>query len=656
MLSPKSLASRGVTARSVLIGLFCAIFFCAFTPYNDFKVAATYIAGTQFPVGALFVVFVLSFLVNPLVRRFAPARAFSKGEILTVWSLILVASGLPSSGMMRYFVPHIVFLRYASDSGNGWEDKVWKDIPDLLKFPDKAAADAFFKGYSLGQERIPWDAWVQPLAVWIPLALLFLLATFCLSAILRRQWVENEKFTFPFVTLPVLIAEDPPPGRYVNDFLRQPLLWIGVGLVTVIHTVRGLHLLYPSIPDIQMSWNGNDYLTVRPWNQLGWIPLNIYPLVIGLSFLLPAEVCFSMWFFYLFVKMEVLVGVLWNLDMPGAQGYGDREFHSLQAYGGGLALVAWTLWTGRTHFRNVFEKAFGGPRASSIDDSDELLPYRVAVFGLLIAYLGIAVWLFLARVNVLLIALSLTTMTLALIVISWVVCQAGLLFMAQPYGSMDIVKSIVGTGAFKIPDMFTMYRFESMFFYDTREMLAPSVLMAAKTGEVGSFRVRPLMVAIVATVLIGFGVSLYASLQLPYYNGGGNSLNNEFTYRWAPERPLSFLGGAASLPYRGYATNLLNVAAGFMGVLGMLLLRAQFNIGIHPIGFLCATVYAMNMLWVSIFIGWVFKTLISRYGGMKGYLGGMPFFLGLVLGDVLNGILWIALGYATKVGYAVLPG
>jgi hypothetical protein len=342
--------------------------------------------------------------------------------------------------------------------------------------------------------------------------------------------------------------------------------------------------------------------------------------------------------------------------MPGAQGYGDREFHSLQAYGGGLALVAWTLWTGRTHFRDVFEKAFNGPRARSIDDSNELIPYRGAVFGLFIAYAGIALWLFAARVNLLLILLSLVTMTLALIVISWVVCQAGMLFMAQPYGSMDIIKSIFGTAAFKIPDMFTMTRFESMFFYDTREMLAPSLLMGMKTAEAGRFKVRPLLAAMIATVLIGFAVSLYASLQLPYYNGGGNSLNNEFTYHWAPEKPLSFLSGAAGLPYRGYWTNIFNIIAGFAGVLGLLILRAQFNIGLHPIGFLCASVYAMNMLWVSIFIGWLFKTIISRYGGMKGYLGGMPFFLGLILGDVINGIIWIILGYATKVGYAVLPG
>src|SRR5690242_4800619 len=92
---------RAVTLRAVSIGILCAALLCALTPYNDFKVAATFIAGTQFPIGAICVLFFLVAVVNVGLRKFAPKRAFTSGELLTVWSLILVASGLPSSGMMR---------------------------------------------------------------------------------------------------------------------------------------------------------------------------------------------------------------------------------------------------------------------------------------------------------------------------------------------------------------------------------------------------------------------------------------------------------------------------------------------------------------------------------------------------------------------------
>ncbi len=63
----------------------------------------------------------------------------------------------------------------------------------------------------------------------------------------------------------------------------------------------------------------------------------------------------------------------------------------------------------------------------------------------------------------------------------------------------------------------------------------------------------------------------------------------------------------------------------------------------------------MHMLWFSIFLGWMFKSLVQRYGGMRGYLAGLPLFLGLILGDVVNAVVWIILGYLTRVGYQIMP-
>jgi len=161
--SPEPAHPSGVTFRAVLIGVVFALLLCAFTPYNDFLIAATYIAGTQFPIGAVFIELLLVGVVNVVLRRFAPKQAFNKGELLTVWSLILVASGLPSSGMMRYFLPNIAAPHYLSDTTNNWESKVWMTIPEWMKITDTAAATAYAKGYPRGSEHIPWGAWATPL-------------------------------------------------------------------------------------------------------------------------------------------------------------------------------------------------------------------------------------------------------------------------------------------------------------------------------------------------------------------------------------------------------------------------------------------------------------------------------------------------------------
>ena len=90
-----------VTRRAAALGLLAGALLCAVTPYNDNKIGATNLAGNQFPVGALFVLFLLAIPINAFLRRFAARFILTRPELLTVWTLILVASGIPSSGLMR---------------------------------------------------------------------------------------------------------------------------------------------------------------------------------------------------------------------------------------------------------------------------------------------------------------------------------------------------------------------------------------------------------------------------------------------------------------------------------------------------------------------------------------------------------------------------
>lgn len=649
-------AATGVTGRAVVTGVFFAAFFCAVTPYNDFKIAATFLSGTYFPISALFVLLLFVGGVNVVLRRLRPAAEFTRGELLTIWTLILVASGLPSSGMMRLFIPHIVAPHYYSNAVNQWEYKVWGRLPDWLKIRDQAAADAFFRGYRHGEERIPWEAWIQPLLVWGLLALLFLGASFCVASLLRRQWVENEKFSFPLVVLPLLLTEEPPPGRLVNDLLRNRLLWLAVGFTTVLHSSNGLHRLYPALPALATTVDLMPLFASPPWNQIGPLQAWFYPLVIGLSYLLPTEVCFSLWFFHFFYKAQVGMGTYYNWDMPATfLASGSKLFHGLEVLGGALALVMGTLWSARRHLRDVWEKAVGGPRAHEIDDRNELLSHRASLLGLAVCYAGIGVWLYLATVPVSLILLALLMTTLTLIVVSWMVCQAGMLFTAIPFGTLDFVGATLNTAHFDIPALYMTGRYETMFLYPSREMLLPSLLNGAKGAEGARLPARRLFGAMALSVGIGLVVSCVASLWLPYYNGGANALPDNFTYRGSPQRPLLLLGGIASAPPVGSWVNNLHIAGGFVGVLGLLLLRARVGWGLHPIGFLTAAIYALQMLWFSLLLGWLFKTLIQRYGGHKGYVALLPFFLGLIIGDVLNAVVWVIVGGVTGIGYRLTP-
>jgi len=647
-----------VTLRAVAVGLVSAAFFAAFTPYNDIKVGATMIAGNQFPVGALFIELVLVFVVNVILRRYQPRWAFTGAELVTIWALVLVASGIPSGGMMRFLIPQIVAPHYHSNAVNNWEANLWASAPDALKITDPAAVKAFYEGYPRGSEHVPWNVWIVPLLAWGTLAILFLAASFCIASLLRRQWVENEKFAFPLVAIPLIVAEEPESGRVLNARLRHPLLWTAVLLCTIVHGFKGLYLLYPTIPDIPLVWNLIDYAPSAPWNQLDWFPLAIYPLMIGLTYLLPREVAFSFWFFFLFYKAEILLCAVNNWQMPGVlAAHGYKQFHALESFGGAVGLVVWVFWTARQYLGGVFSAFWRGDDSEDRNDGNgrEMLSRQATLFGLIFSYGGILLWLRWAGVPFLYGTFSLFLMTIILIVIAWMVCQGGMLFVQTAYSSIDIIAPIRGSAGLDLPGMYSQFRFESSFFLNTREMVTPSVLEGAKVANAENFSARRLFYAMAASVVLTVIISAVASVMLPYYSGGATSINNDWVYNGAPKKPLNLLGGMVNTPFVGSWTNVFHVLGGFVLTLGLLMCRAYLGFGLHPIGFLGASVAATHLLWFSMFLGWFVKTLLLRYGGMKAYALFLPFFLGLILGDALNAVLWIFLGHLTGTGYRILP-
>ncbi len=64
----------------------------------------------------------------------------------------------------------------------------------------------------------------------------------------------------------------------------------------------------------------------------------------------------------------------------------------------------------------------------------------------------------------------------------------------------------------------------------------------------------------------------------------------------------------------------------------------------------------MTWIWFPVLLGWLFKTLILRYGGVKIYRQALPFFIGLVIGDYAISCLWALYFLATgHAGYRTFP-
>ena len=94
---------------------------------------------------------------------------------------------------------------------------------------------------------------------------------------------------------------------------------------------------------------------------------------------------------------------------------------------------------------------------------------------------------------------------------------------------------------------------------------------------------------------------------------------------------------------------------GLVGFVGLYLLRLQFSLPIHPVGWIVCRGWAMEQFWLMILLGWLAKAVIVRYGGLTGYRALRPFFLGIVLGDLTMAGIFTVVGFITQKGYAVMP-
>ena len=302
---------------------------------------------------------------------------------------------------------------YLATEENGWKKNFYGFIrPWTVPFdpkgdPGQFVSARFYEGLRFG-EHIPWGLWLRPLFSWAVFVALIFTAYLCLAVIVRRQWVDNEKLAFPLVQLPLeMVRGESSDG---TSFLRNRMTWIGFLLPTLLFGFNGLHQWYPSIPDVATDIDLNSFLHDRPWNGVTFFHIYLSLAAVGFFFLLPTDVIFCFWFFFLFTKVEEVGASALGYEPIVMPLSGCKEFIGYQIIGCYVVLVGTMIYSARPHLTRVWQcaKTFG--RRMSEEDAGELLSYRTAFWGLMacvllsagwMSLLGMAYWLALCELCVL---------------------------------------------------------------------------------------------------------------------------------------------------------------------------------------------------------------------------------------------------------------
>jgi len=588
--------------------------------------------------GLIFSTFLLvCALVNVTVVRSGRQLALNRAELILVYVMMLIVSALCTMGLGQQILPMITAIFYYASPENKWAEKLFPHFPNKnILVNDGAQNVTFYEG--LSGADIPYEVWVEPLLWWTVFLLALYAVMVSVAVILRRQWIERERLAYPIAQVGLAMIRNEESAGLVNGFFKHSTMWIGCALPMIYGSLKGLHHYYPSVPVPGLTW-GLSLVGIQS------LQMSIRFDVLGFSYFIHSQIAAGLWFFHILSKFEKEI-----LNFSGLRphqvliyGVNDQTFLGYQGAGALIAMVLAGLWFGREHLKNVLRKALG--RGPQIDDSDEIISYRAAVIGSSGGCLVMVGWLWVMGTPL---SISLLLVTLAVLIfvgITRIVTEAGLVIVRAPMIAPDLIvhglgSALVGpTGVFNLSMTY-------MWAADVRVFVMGTCTTALKMINEMDRRSRRLVFwGLILALLIGALGSCWMIFHLVYRYGAIN------TSTW-------FFSGGPQAAYTFAMRNLeptevhwpglgFFIGGGGMMLLLMWLRQRLVWWPVHPIGFPIGANYMMNSLWFSVFLAWLIKVLILRYGGAATYRRIQPFFLGLITGQVLCSGIWLVIDYFT---------
>lgn len=624
-----------VTIRAVVLGAGLALCLNVACPYSVLVLQNAGLTSDYITAGAMMLFLVLVGLVNPLLKLVCRPLALRGGELVVVYVMMIVASAIPTWGLVTNLFHILTRPFYYATPENRWTELVQPLIPAWLAPRDPEVARYFYEGLPAG-EPIPWGAWLVPMIAWGSAMMAAYLLMIAFMVVLRRPWVEQERLVFPLAQLPLEVLRGGDEGLFPALF-RNPLAWVGFALPFVVQLFRGLHHYFFFIPEIRTYFD--PILLFR--NSVALIVFVNFAIV-GLSYLLGLQVSFSVWFFHLLGRFQTGVFSLVGFEVKGHNEAltGSSVALSHQGMGAMIVLVVAMLWSARAHLRHVARAAFS--RGAVADDQDEILSYRAAVWTGLLSGGYLLVWLLFTGLPILACLVFLAGALVIFLAVTRVIAQGGIGFTASTMLPQPFVVYTLGTEAIGWKGLASVSLSYS-WAAEMRTTVMASTANGLKLAHGAGLRPRRLFWAIIIAILVGLAGATWITLRLNYTHGGINL--RQFGVPWVA---YSFLEDKLLNPvgWDHVRPRLLFTAVG-AGLMWLLIHLQHHHLWwpLHYIGLPIGDSWVMGWAWFSVFLGWLFKAVVFRFTGTRGYQAYKPFFLGLIAGQLMGGAVWMVVDF-----------
>ena len=411
-----------------------------------------------------------------------------------------------------------------------------------------------------------------------------------------------------------------------RSILNHRFFWYGFSAAALLSLINGLHRLYPMFPGIAYGkYDFTALFTERPWNAMDAVYIEFLPFIMGLAFFIPVSLSFSIWFFFWFWRLEYVFGAAVGFHyLPGFPGYWT------QGMGAVCFMFFMFLFWARQHLWQIIRNIFSSKPDPRISQDG---PHRFALFGLILGFAFLVGFCSLAGMSLWVAMAFMGGFYILCTVVTRVRVELGPPTHDFPFTIMPFITNMVGLKRVNTTSLAQLALFKFVD-YGHRSNPMPHMMESLYMRERMRIRQTGLVfTAIIAAIVLGTVSGFAGNMYRNYWSVGQTWVGN-----WA------FAELASQIQVHSRGVNSLYIVYFVIGIgitLGLVTMNRLFVWWpFHPLGYILGGEWMLRYLWFSIFLAWLIKWIILRFGGLDGHRKAVPFFVGITLGDGMMLALW----------------
>ncbi len=484
---------------------------------------------------------------------------------------------------------------------------------------------------------IPIRDWITPILAWTTIITLIMVGTFSVNCIMRKQWMDNERYQMPVTKIPLsLIGEEDYPGQALPPIYKNRLAWIGFAVALLWILMKAWAFYNPKVPDMTIRVMLKPVFSDPRWGNMWYnVRFEITAIFLAMCIFMELNVLISLVIGYFLFRSQGWVG-----EMTGMNVDPNYPYRFEQATGAYIAYTLVILFFTRKYLWRVLKAAVTGDKSES---EDEIMSYRNAMLLLLSTVIGSMLWARWMEIGVLGMLVFFVFLLLVGFVSAKVRTECG-----APWGYFAprnvalIMVLLGGVSAFGGSSI--------VFCYLISFMIAPTVFFLIPGAqmeiiELGrrwnikrSHIVGVVVLGILGGIIIGGWVFLSNAYAL-----GGESLRYNWAFSTKPwylftlnkemdVATTNFFSQTAT--DGGLSKGWFAFGYAAIGTIILTVLRQAFaGFWFHPVAFVLGSANMLDYIWGSALTAALIRWIVLKIGGAATVREKLrPFFVGVFMG------------------------